>query len=180
MSDYPRKRLKPHAATCIKVALFAWMQKAENVGIAYTVHCDANRCWNITDLASDYYCAVNLNTDRGFTTGANVKRTLSDGSVVCAKRSLLRAELEIYANGCYATRETAYSVLADISSHIQSADTAAEFYVRSINDQGAQLQTDFEFSEPKTRLIQSLELKFDYVPSRQSIVFRRYPKQESE
>lgn len=155
------------------------MLKAENNNIAYTVHCDANRCWNISDLVSDYYCAVNLNTDRGYTTGRTVQRTLSDGEVVCAKRSILRVDLEVYANGCEATRETAYSVLADISSHIQAADTAAEFFAYRVEEQGAQIQTDFEFSEPKTRVVQSLQLEFDYVPSRQSLVFRRYPKQES-
>lgn len=144
--------------------------------MSYFVHCDRENCWGLQDIASDYYCAVNVKME-GYSLGRRIQKSLSDKTVVCAHRATMSLQLEIYANGCDATIDTAYSVLAELSSLLHNCDSQKQFYSNRILEQSTGQVTDPNFSEQKTRVVQLLQVEFDYVPCRPTLVFGSY-KQE--
>lgn len=168
-----KKKLKPHAVTCIKNAIAACIASGPNVGLAYSVDCNREDCWNPTELISDYHCTVNIRED-GYTLGSSIERTLKDGTVVCGKRARLNIQVEVYSNGCQATIDTAFSVIADVAATLNSCDAPRQIFAKRIIEQSTNRVTESDFNETKTRLVQLFQVDFDYIPCRPTLVFRTY------
>ena len=166
-----KKPLKPHAVTCIKNKLVEHIQSNPNAGLAYTVHCDREDCWNQTELIGNYICAVNI-LENGFTTGDQIKKRLSSGESVCAYRSILEVELEIYAKGCEDALNVAMSVLADVVGGLHSCKGKAFPYAKNIKEDILRRDLETRYSDKKVLITQSLSIRFDYVPCQPCLIFK--------
>jgi hypothetical protein len=169
-----KKQLRPHAATCIKLAIFERLKAAENAGLAYTVHCDRNDCWSDDELIEGYMCAVNVR-QRGYRLDGQVRRTLSDKTVLCGKRGSLLVEIEVYGTGCEdETINNAMAVFADVSANLSSCSAGSELFARCITEESVRTETNTDSSDEKTRVVGTFDVKFDYMPCRPTLVFRHY------
>lgn len=109
-----KKRLKPHAVTCIKRSIVECLHQAPSCGLAYGVFCDRADCWSCDELIADYVCAVNVR-ERGDLVGDFFANN-------CQSKNLLSIEIEVYCIGCDdecgTPGDTALSVLAEIGAQL--------------------------------------------------------------
>ena len=162
---------KKHAATCLREAVAKLIQPLS--GKNFLLHQENPNCWNPCELISDYMVAVNLSNEF-FSPNTEKRKTLKDGTVVCAWETELTINLEIYAIGCKTTKDTALMVMAQIIPLlIPDMGYPLIPYVRGANHGSAVFSSNFDYDTERTRLTIPINLHFDYVPSMPSLLFNR-------
>lgn len=169
-----KKKLAPHAVTCIKRAVLQRIQESSNHDLAYSAYCDREDCWDQSELIHDYMCVVNVR-ESGYTVGQPIQRTLSDKQVLCGNRAELTIEIEVYATGCDATADTAFSVLADVGGVLSACDPPGpDLFVKRLIQRSVRRETHTLDSTDKTRVVATYQADFDFMPCRPTLVFKRY------
>lgn len=168
-----RKRLKPHAATCIKMKVTeAIRNNSPNVDVAYALFCDRTEdCWDCTELIENEMGVVNVVENGLVIRGDERRHTLPDGTGICIKRASLEIQIEVYVSGC---EEDAKGVAMAIYADAVAAATAAEpseLCVKQFDEVDVRPETESSYSDGKALIIGTFTADILYSQNRPSLIF---------
>lgn len=165
-------KTKKHVMTCLREQVAKLIHPLSGGNI--TLYEENPDCWSPDELIPDYTTVVNL-TNQVMSPLNEKPKTLKDGCTVCAVESELTINLEIYALGCKCTKDSSLMILAQILPLLftDKADFPKIPYVRRASHGSTTFSSNFEYDTERTRLSIPLNLFFDFVPSRPSLLFTR-------